>query len=284
MMNRILIILSAFFLLVSCQKDACVGDSGKSVLTYTVQAPFEFEIKSTSNGQGSQINALWYGVYHKKADGRFVYMSDMSAYVPVDDASQKISVPITLFKDQEYKIIFVAQHIKAVASVDGNVSNCYTYIIDDMGRMSLNPEAVITDGEQLDAFVYWEPTGVIKNDYKKKIELRRPLAQINISTSATEKPSKIDVAVSGTAVSYSIFEGTYSEAAINPISFTGLACSGADLATVYVLPAGSSVSLDMTMHYAADGSGDGSATETKTLQVQGVSVAPNYKTNITGNI
>ena len=276
MMNRILIILSAFFLLVSCQKDACVGDSGKSVLTYTVQAPFEFEIKSTSNGQGSQINALWYGVYHKKADGRFVYMSDMSAYVPVDDASREISVPITLFKDQEYKIIFVAQHIKAVASVDGNVSNCYTYIIDDMGRMSLNPEAVVTDGEQLDAFVYWEPTGVIKNNYKKKIELRRPLAQVNISTTAAEKPSSIDIAVSGSAGSYNIFEGTYSEATSAPISFPGLACSGADLATIYALPAGSSVTLDLAMHYPSGA--------TKTLQIPSVSVAPNFKTNITGNI
>lgn len=279
MMNRILIILSAFFLLVSCQKDACVGDSGKSVLTYTVQAPFEFEIKSTSNGQGSQINALWYGVYHKKADGRFVYMSDMSAYVPVDDASREISVPITLFKNQEYKIIFVAQHIKAVASVDGNVSNCYTYIINENGQMSLNPSAVIENGEQLDAFVYWEATGVIQNDYKKEIELERPLAQINISTTAAQKPSKIDIAVSGTAASYNIFEEIYSQATANPVSFSGLSCNGASLATVYVLPAGNSAGLDMTMYYGA-----GSEAMTKTLQVQNVSVAPNYKTNVTGNI
>lgn len=275
MMNRILIILSAFFLLVSCQKDACVGDSGKSVLTYTVQAPFEFEIKSTSNGQGSQINALWYGVYHKKADGRFVYISDMSAYVPVDDASQKISVPITLFKDQEYKIIFVAQHIKAVASVDGNVSNCYTYIINENGQMSLNPSAVITDGEQLDAFVYWEQTGVIKNDYKKEVELSRPLAQINISTSATEAPEKITVEVSGTAESYDIFAKKYAtQTAV--LTFADLACNGTDLATVYVLPASNNVNLKLTMKYAG-------GTEV-TKEVQSVSLAPNFKTNVTGNI
>lgn len=275
-MNRILIILSAFVLLVSCQKDGCVETSEQSVLTYTVRAPFEFEIKSQSNGAGSQINALWYGVYHKKADGSFVYMSDMSAYMPVKDASRDISVPITLFKDQEYKIIFVAQHIEAVAAASGDVSNRYTYIVNESGHMSLNPAAVITDGEKLDAFVYWEATGVIQNSYKKSIELTRPLAQINVSTSSSESPVSMNLAVSGTAASYSIFDGLYSEETVEPISFNGLACNTENLATIYVLPAVNSVTLNMTMHYAAG--------TIKTKQVQNVPVAPNYKTNVTGNI
>ena len=277
-MKKILYILTALVLLASCQKDDAVQSHDKAVATFEVQTPFEFEIKSGENGTGSKINALWYGVYHKKTDGRFVYMSDMSDFVQVTDIKD-ISVPITLFKDQEYKIIFVAQHIKAVPSVDGNVSNCYTYIINENGQMSLNPSADITDGEQLDAFVYWEQTGVIKNDYKKEIELERPLAQINISTTADDKPVSIDIAVSGTAASYNIFEEAYSQATANPVSFNRLSRKGASLATVYVLPAGNSVGLDMTMYYGA-----GSEAVTKTLQVQNVSVAPNYKTNVTGNI
>ena len=275
-MNRILIILSALFLLVSCQKDERIETSEQSVLTYTVSAPFEFEIKSTSTGNGSEINALWYGVYHKKADGSFVYMSDMSAYVPVDNASEDISVPITLFKDQEYKIIFVAQHIKAVASASGDMSNCYTYIINENGHMSLNPKAVITDGEQLDAFVYWEATGVIQNSYKKRIELTRPLAQINVSSSVSELPTRIDLAVTGTAASYNIFDGQYAGPTSESISFSGLVCNGEDLAAIYVLPAGNSVILDMTMHYPGG--------TTKTKQVENIPVAPNYRTNVTGNI
>ena len=276
-MKKILYILTALVLLASCQKDDAVQSHDKAVATFEVQTPFEFEIKSTTgSGQGSQVNALWYGVYHKKAKGNFEYMSDMSAYVPVDDASQKISVPITLFKDQEYKIIFVAQHIKAVASVDGNVSNCYTYNIDEKGEMSLNPSADITDGEQLDAFVYWEQTGVIKNDYKKEIELERPLAQINISSSVSKLPTSIDLEVAGTAASYNIFDGQYAGPTSESISFNGLVCNGEDLAAIYVLPAGNSVTLDMTMHYDDETS--------KTKQVQNIPVAPNFKTNVKGNI
>jgi hypothetical protein len=273
-MKNITIILSALFLLISCQKESRIETSEKTVVTYEVQAPVEFEIKSTGSGQELSVNALWYGVYHKKGNG-YDYMSDMSAHVAVTDASKKISVPITLFKDQEYKIIFVAQHIKTTVSASGDESNCYTYTVNKQGLMSLNPKAIITDGEQLDAFVYWEETGVVKNDYKKDIELSRPLAQINISTSATEAPKKITVEVSGTAESYDIFAKKYAtQTAV--LTFPDLECNGTDLATVYVLPASNSVNLKLTMKYAG-------GTEV-TKEVQSVSVAPNFKTNLTGNI
>ena len=274
-MKKILYIFAALVLLASCQKDADVQASEEAVVTYDVKAPIEFEIKSAGQGagQGTAINALWYGVYHKKGVDTYRYMSDMSDFVQVTDIND-ISVPITLFKDQEYKIIFVAQHIDA----DGSTTSRYTYNINSAGDMSLNPEALITSGEQLDAFVYWEETGVIQNDSKKNVTLNRPLAQINISTTATP-PKTIDVTVKGAAASYNIFSGAYSAPADTPLSFRGLECLGTDLATLYILPAGNNVELDMTMYYGA-----GSGAVTKTLQVQNVSVAPNYRTNVKGNI
>lgn len=274
-MKKILFILFAFALVVSCQKNGGEDAAGTSVVTYTVEAPVEFEIKSSASGEGEKVNALWYGVYHKKSEGHFEYMNDMSAYVQIGDATRKISVPIVLFKDQEYKIIFVAQHIETVASADGLSNNCYTYIINENGLMSFNPKAQVKHGEEMDAFVYWEETGVIKNDYKKEITLTRPVAQINISTSAAKKASKIDVKVSGTAKSYNVFEKTYS-ADKTQVSVKGLACSGSQLTTLYILPSGNYVDLDMTLHYPDS--------TTKTLAVPHVEVAPNFKTNVSGNI
>lgn len=275
-MKRITIIFFTIFFLISCQKDNSVNRLEKRVVTYDVQSPVEFEIKSSSKGTGSEVNALWYGVYHKKSDGNYVYMSDMSAYVSIDDPTKNISVPVTLFKDQQYKIIFVAQHIESVASGTGSNTNCYTYIVNENGLMSLNPSAVITDGEQLDAFIYWEETDIIKNDYKKEIVLTRPLAQVNISTDATVTPVSIDLAISGTAAAYDIFAKTYSTATANPVIFNNFVCDGNDLATVYILPVGSSITIDMTMTYADD--------STKSLNVSNVAVAPNFKTNVKGNI
>lgn len=267
-MKKILYIFAALVLLASCQKDAGVQTSEEAVVTYDVKAPIEFEIKSA--GQGNAINALWYGVYHKK-DDTYRYMSDMSDFVQVTNIND-ISVPITLFKDQEYRIIFVAQRIDA----DGSTTSRYTYNINSAGDMSLNPEAIITNGEQLDAFVYWEETGVIQNDSKKNVTLNRPLAQINISTTATPAPKTIDVTVAGAAASYNIFSGAYSAPADTPLSFQGLECSGTDLATLYILPAGNSVDLTLSKYYEGDNTVD--------MTISSVSVAPNYKTNVKGNI
>ena len=87
-MKKIIIILSALLLLASCQKDSRFEPAEEAVVTFDVQTPVEFEIKSGENGTGSKINALWYGVYHKKRDGSYKYMNDMSAYRTVDNASE----------------------------------------------------------------------------------------------------------------------------------------------------------------------------------------------------
>lgn len=264
-MKKVLYIFMSIILLASCQKESHVTAPEETVVTYTVQAPVEFEVKSGENGTGSEINALWYGVYHKKGDGSYKYMNDMSAYRTVDNPSEKISVPITLFKDQEYKIAFIAQH--------RSDKGVYTYILkdgqtvlseDQFAEMVLNPKAEIANGEQLDAFVYWEKTVVIKHDNKKEITLSRPLAQINITTTAETKPASIDVEVST--------EGD------QIAKFTGLTCTDNHLATVYILPpASGKVTLDLTK-YDADGQQIG------TKNIPDVSVAKNFKTNIQGEI
>ncbi len=109
--------------LASCQKES-LGDaptlSGEyATLTYQIGKEVFFDIKAGSASQGgnaSAINVLWYGVYHKKQllDGTYtyIYMSDMSDFVEIDATANlsNIQVPITLIKNQEYKLVFVAQH------------------------------------------------------------------------------------------------------------------------------------------------------------------------------
>lgn len=265
-MKKLIIIISLMSVLFSCEKESCREEIMEPVtLTYTVGTPVEIQIKS-ADGEGDEINALWYGVYHKKENGTYVYMSDMSAYVPVTDASAKISVPIVLFKDQEYKIIFVAQYVSG---------NTYTYLVDENGNLTLNENAIITNGEQLDAFVYWEETGKITNDFRKEIELTRPLAQINFTTTASEKPEKVSIKVNGVCDTYKVFEKIYSPQT-GTIEVEGLQCSEENLGTIYFLTGPYQVDVEMRLKYS-------NGTEV-TKTVPNVSVAPNYKTNIKGNI
>lgn len=135
-------------------------DSTQEVLmTYTLRPDIQFEVKSgesTTAGSASQINVLWYGIYHKKVDGRYIYMNDMSAFVEIEDPSD-IKVPISLFKDQEYRLVFVAQH--CIQSAQRSLS--YVYTVTENGLMSVNHTAPITSGEQLEAFVSVDEVGPI---------------------------------------------------------------------------------------------------------------------------
>lgn len=259
-MKRIIIILSAIVLLAACQKENRIQEPELSTVTYSVTTPVEFEIKSA--GEASEINVLWYGVYHKKENGEFKYMSDMSAFVDVTDPSS-IQVPITLINNQVYRLVFVAQHKSAEE---------YVYNIGENGVMTLNPDAEVTDGEQMDAFVYWEETEVTQS-YNKEIKLSRPLAQINIGTTAQTSPASVDIKVKGVAASYDIFSGAYSQD-VTDMELKNLACSGSQLAVFYVIPpVDGKVDLEIAMDQGAE-----------PISVTGLDVAPNFKTNLIGNI
>lgn len=272
-MKRIIIILSAIVLLAACQKENRIQEPALSTVTYSVAAPVEFETKTA--GDASRINVLWYGVYHKKENGEFKYMSDMSAFVEVTDPSS-IKVPVTLINDQVYRLVFVAQH--KTADEDE-----YVYNIGEDGVMTLNPDANITDGEQMDAFVYWEETEVITQGYNKEISLSRPLAQINIGTTAAELPQSVSLTVAGVPESYDIFEGEYAGEATLNFTFDVPAGETIDvastaysrLASMYIFGGNE---IDCTISYKK-------ADDTVvTHPITDVETETNYKTNIVGNI
>lgn len=270
-MKRIIIILSAIVLLAACQKENRIQEPELSTVTYSVAAPVEFETKAA--GDASRINVLWYGVYHKKESGEFKYMSDMSAFVDVTYPSS-IQVPITLINNQVYRLVFVAQH---------KSDEEYVYNIGEDGVMTLNPDAEVTDGEQMDAFVYWEETEVITQGYNKEIKLSRPLAQINVGTTAAELPQSVSLTVSGVPASYDIFNGQYAgEATLNytfdvPAGETIDVASTAysRLASMYIFGGNK---IDCTISYKK-------ADDTEvTHPITDVETETNYKTNIVGNI
>lgn len=274
-MKRLLIIFFSLVLLASCQKFSDVNTSEKTVVTYCVQPSVIFEVKS--QGEASAINVLWYGVFHKKNNGDYVdyvYMNDMSAFVEVSDISD-IKVPITLIKDQEYRLVFVAQHRIESA----NRSNIYTYNVGTDGILYRNVDAPIASGEQLDVFVACDEVGPIVGNENRNITLERPVAQINIATSSTELPETLDVTFSGMPASYDIFNNTYSQETAQ-LALTGqtradgiLSVDGKDynrLSTTYVLGGNT---IDCAIHYG-----------TTTQTVNSVATAPNHKTNIVGNI
>lgn len=269
-MKRVLIILSAIVLLAACRKDSPVYVPEFTTMTYSVQPPVQFITKA---GEGDKINVLWYGVYHKKTDDSYVYMEDMSAFVEITDPSD-IKVPVTLIRNQEYKLVFVAQH----RNNDNTKAYTYTYKIDyETGDMALN--APVTDGEYLDVFVKVDTVGPIAGNENRDITLDRPVAQINVGTSADELPTTFDLTLTGVPAAYNLFTGTRSQSTVEhtfqgltPIRGT-LSVAGTDynhMTTLYIF-GGNKIGGAITYGQSA-----------KTFS--NIDTAPNHKTNIVGNI
>ena len=281
-MKRLLIILSAIVLLTSaCQKETRVDIP--ATLTYTIVPEVSFVVKSgdeTAQTVNPAVNSLSCKVYHKKtnANGEYYYdyIKEMGAYVPITDASD-ISVPITLIKDQEYKLVFIAQHRFEAQQR----TNAYAYTVSDDGVMSVNTAAPFTSGEQLEAFAYVDEVGPITGNENRSIKLNRVVSQVNIGTSSNDRPSALNIAVSGAAAEYDILNNVYSDSS-NELNFGFAVPSGKisvsgteynSLATLYCLGS-NSLALTLTNADSAD----------DTFSINNVATKVNYKTNIVGNI
>lgn len=286
-MYRILIILSSIVLLAaSCQKETSIDSP--ATLTYTVVPEVSFDVKSgteTINTEiNTEVNSISYLVYHKKINAQgqpdYEYIEEMGSYKTIKDPTQ-ISVPITLIKDQEYKLVFIAQH-----RFQRTESYAYTY--NSISKeMSVNTSAPFTNGDQLEAYVYVDEVGPITGNENRKITLNRIVSQINIGTNATTYPKNLNIAVTGAPASYNVFEGTYAApSAESELDLYNIETptSGTDqikvsdvnynrLATLYCL-GNNKLTLTLTnVQNAADN-----------FTINNVSTQVNYKTNIVGNI
>ena len=268
-MKRLLIILFAIVLLAGCQKDAPVDAS--VTMTYSVKPPVQFITKAA--GEGSRVNILWCGVYHKTAEG-YEYKLDMSAFVEVTPG-QDINVPLTLIRNQEYMLVFVAQHRN---NNNNNRAYTYTYNINyTTGDMALN--APVTDGECLDVFVKVDHVRHVTGNEHRDITLERPVAQVNIGTSA-DLPASFDLTITGVPQAYNFFTGEYSQTT-EEHTFAGLTPPAGGTLSV-----GGATYKHMTTLYIFGGNKiGGSITYGQSAKTfSNIDTAPNHKTNIVGNI
>ena len=252
------------------------------MVTYTIVPEISFDLKSGAEGTtvatNRELNSLSYMVYHKKIDANgqtyYDYIEEMGAYVTIDNPST-IPVPVTLIKDQEYRLVFVAQH--RFESQQRTIS--YAYSVSEEGMMSVNTSAPFANGDQLEAFVYVDEVGPITGNETRNIRLNRIVSQLNIGTNATNYPTTLDIAVSGVPTSYDIFNNRYSSET-STLTFGGLDAKGdkltvsntdyTRLTTLYLL-GGNNV--ELTISY-----------DDNTKTINNIATAPNFRTNVVGKI
>ena len=250
--------------LMACSKNI-VPEQQASVVTYELSAGVEMEIKSAQT-QDISANIVWYGVFHKNNDGTYTYMSDMSSFVKIEDPNS-IIVPITLITGQQYRIAFVAQYKDLEQEK-------YTYLINGDGEMYLNsPNSLTLDGSKLDVYTYCDEITTVSQVPKKKFSLTRPVAQINIGTSA-QPNSEYTIGFSNVPVKYNLFNGTFSSD-VHTLTLTGA-------------PYGGEMEVNgVTYNHLSKFYVFGGNTHICSINRQEITEAksaPNHKTNIAGNL
>ena len=163
---RSLYIVITFLLLTSCKSNDVLLEEQEHVdMFFTASLPKELQTRSY--GDGKQVDILYAGVFD--SEGKQVMLKTS----PIEGTTIDFSISLT--KNQTYNIVFWAQH------------EAYeVYDINDLKSITMDITKLPTDFdniENMDAF-YATCKGVTTNQSSiHKVELVRPLAQINIGTS-----------------------------------------------------------------------------------------------------
>ena len=270
MIRRFIIIFALLAAtLVSCNKSESIG-TDEFTLTYNLTTPLT---KSTL-GEGGSVNYVWYALY--RADGTLVQEYPLQPFIDGNAVC-----PVTMVRNQNYNVIFVAQHYK----IDGE-SRTPIYAVDPSDAAVLMPEDAVANSDDYDLFCYMDE--VIDYDgsaLAKPITLVRKVAQINyFSTDADVEaaetlgmsPTASEIVLTGVPAAYDLLREQVSFNTVE-VSYSKADLTGEDnlLATAFCLAGDVIPETELRLYK------DNNCTTYFT--VDNVPVAPNKRTNITGS-
>lgn len=165
----------------SCQKEAGNTAVGEEVaVTIDVTAPGEVSTKVIADGLAA--TDLYYEVYGDDITADPLYVAG-----PIKLDNRKTSITLYLVKDQTYNLAFFAVNPAAKDKIYSwkklsNISIDYT----GLAQATAAKKASVANDETRDAFYAKLTDLTVTGPVKKDVTLRRPFAQINFGTTATD--------------------------------------------------------------------------------------------------
>lgn len=271
-MKRIILISLALFAaaLLSCNKTEIVGN-GEVTVNYTVAMP---QTKA-SLGNGDAVNYVWYALY--RADGSLVQEFPLQPF-----ATGSANCPVTMVRDQNYSVVFVAQHY----DVAGDVKTP-SYAVDAAKGVLQMPVAAKANSDNYD--VFWYVDEVVKydgNSNSKPITLTRKVAQVNYFCTSEDAaaaatlgmtPTASEIVLTGVPESYDIIAG---QPSLNTVTVTydkaDLTGDTNLLGTAYCLAGDNLTNAELKLYKGDE--------LTTTIDVKNLPIEINKRTYITGAI
>ena len=257
----------ASLLALSCVKEAQPEHNEETV---TVQYGVTVDTPTKALGDGKTANYVWYALY--RADGSLVSECTTPAKI---DADRKAICPVTMAKDQDYKIVFLAMYYEGTTpayNVDAQQSKTVS--------MRTGGQA---NSDKLDLFYGVDVVEDFKGAQSTNVELTRVVAQVNFEMSEAawnnldvDQSFKSQIQITGAPASMNLLEGTLAEET-STITYaqTQIPADGRKIGTAYCFAAaddGQKVEASISLYNAA--------AIVKTASATAVPVAANKQTNL----
>lgn len=276
-MKKLIFFVAGLLMLSACKKDEIVSESGASEEVVTISAQLPEELASRTVGDGSAVNRCILEIYD--ADGNLKGERQVASISTASAANFNA----TLTSGETYQVVLWADYSETNADV----------YYDTDSESGLKNISRITDNytgnnDKLDAFFASETLTPSASEVSKKIELKRPFAQLNITASDytalqdADKPEQVSITFNSVYTSFNALDGEVSGE--QQLAYTAHAAI-ADAATGqmsydYLFASVDQANLnDFTMSFYKDGSEVSSAYEFTNIPVK-----RNYRTNVKGNL
>ena len=261
----IVLVITALTCLACAEKTLSQG--GDEVVT--VQYGVTIDTPTKTLGDGKTANYVWYALY--RADGSLV--SECAAPAKID-ADRKAICPVTMAKDQDYKVVFLAMYYKGETPA---------YTVNAQSKTVSMPTSALANSDMFDLFYGLDDVVDFQGVQSTNVELIRVVAQVNFELSETawnalhvDQSFKSQIQISGAPTSMSILDGTL-VAEIPTITYaqTQIPADGTKIGTAYCF-----ASADDGQKVEASISLYNDAGIVKTASATAVTVAANKQTNL----
>ena len=301
--------LAAMIFAGSCQRENLEPVAQEATVTLSVELP---GVQTKTIGDGFNVDQLVYEVWKtEKAEetdlngqGKATRLYQETATMAKLDGEQKTVISLNLVHDQNYTILFWAQNSKAIKDAPA-------YNTDDLTAVtyanSVTDGSYFSNNENMAAFynIAFLTAKEIEKPTTKRVELKRPFAQLNIGTMNTAEEytvtmNKSKVTISNVPTVFNVAQNTPQTPAVSELkSFVfnyGNVPSEPTTLTVNTTPyqyvamnyifAGNE---NVKVYYKIDATLTAKDTKAETTayvenKVIEVPLKENYRTNIVGNL
>ena len=195
----------AALLALSCAKETQPEGVGEMV---TIEYGITVDAPTKALGDGKTANYVWYALY--RSNGTLV--SECAAPAKID-ADRKAICPVTMAKDQDYKVVFLAMYYE----VNGDIKTP-AYAISALNKSVSMPDPALANSDNYDLFYGVDKVVNFQGSQSTNVQLNRIVAQINFELGeaawhnrAVTSDFQSSITISNVPRTFDLFKGTISD-------------------------------------------------------------------------